>query len=116
MFDNGPKQRRRNGQVMRRMLSSAQLFAKRVEGCTVGVVAIDIAQQATQLLESRGINPAVFLKAVLSPGAELVEVPTGFRNPNDGDVKMSPFDHRLQRGEDFLVREIAGCTKKHQCV
>jgi len=35
MFDDGSKQRRRNGQVMCRMLSTTKLFAKRVKGCAV---------------------------------------------------------------------------------
>ncbi len=116
MFDNGTKERRRNGQVVRRMLSSAQLFTKRVKSGTVRVVAIDIAQQTTQLLEGCGVQSAVLFQTVLSPGAKLVEFPARFRDPDDRHIEASAFDQRLQCGKDFLVGEIAGGTKKDQRV
>ena len=71
-------------------------------------------QQAAELLEGRRIHPAVLFQAVFSPGAELVEVPARLRDSDDRHVEMPPFDHRLQRGKDFLVGQIAGCTEKDQ--
>ena len=91
-------------------------FAKRVEGCAVCVIAIDITEQAAQLFESCGIKPSVFLQAIFSPSAKLFEVPTRFRDADHRDIEVTAFDHRLQRGEDFLVGEIAGRTEEDQCV
>src|SRR5579863_4829883 len=116
MLDDRSKQRRRNGEVMRRMLSPAEFFAKRVKGCAASVITIDVVQQATQLFKGCSIESAVFFQAVLGPGAKLVEVPARFRDPDDGYLEMPAFDHRLQRGKDFLVGQVAGCSEKDQRV
>ena len=72
LFHDGLEQDRRNCQVVRRPLCVLELLAKRLERCRVLVVAINIAQQATQLFESRRIDSAVFLKAVAAPAPEVV--------------------------------------------
>ena len=56
LFHDEPEQRGRDGEVVRRPLRGAELFADGLKGCRVFVVAVDIAQQAAQLVESRGID------------------------------------------------------------
>src|SRR5882757_10073279 len=73
-----PEQHGRNREIVRRMLAGANLPPDRAEGSGVFVVAVDIAQQAAQLLEGRAIDAAVLLEAVIRTRPELVETPAGF--------------------------------------
>src|SRR5215831_8451990 len=78
LLDHGFKEHRGDGQVVCRSLRRAELFADRLEGRGVLVVAIDIAQQAAQLVEGRTIDSAVLLEAVVRPRSKLLEIPTCF--------------------------------------
>src|ERR1700722_14099160 len=101
---------------MRRPFRSVEFFAERLKSGRICVVAVYITQQAGQLVESCSVESAVFLEAILSPRAKLFKVPTGFCYPDHRDVEVTAFDHRLQRGKNLLVGQIACGTKKHQCV
>jgi hypothetical protein len=46
-------------------------------------------------------------EGVLSPGFELVEVPSGFGDADDGDVERASLDHGLEGGKDLFVGEVA---------
>src|SRR5215471_8419902 len=79
------------------------------------VVTVNITEQTAQLVPSRTINSsAVFFEAVSCPRSKLIETPTCLCHPDNRHVEVAPFDHRLQRRKDFLVGEIAGCTKEDQ--
>jgi hypothetical protein len=97
-------------------VGGAELFAESLKCRWVLVVAIDIAQQAAQLVERRGMESPVLLDAVTRSGLQLVEAPTGFRYPDDRHVKVTALRHRLQRWEYLLVGEIARRTEKDQRV
>src|SRR5438445_3679437 len=114
LFYNRTKQRGRDRQIVRRSLSAVDFLAERLEGRRVCIVAVDIPQQTAQLLESRSIDSAVFLEAVERPGSELVEVPASLGNADDRYIEMAAFEHRLQRGKDFLVGQIARCAEEDQ--
>ena len=101
---------------MRRPLGGAKLSADGLERRRVLVVAVDVAQQAAQRVERRGIEPAVLLEAVLGAGLELVERPAGLRHADDRHVEVAALHHRLQRGKDLLVREVAGRAEEHEGV
>ena len=58
----------------------------------------------------------MFLDAVARTGLEVVEVPIGLGHANNRHVKPPKFNHRLQRREDFLVREIARGAEKYQSI
>jgi len=76
LFNNQPEERRRDGEVMRWPLRRVQLLADGLEGSCVFIVAVNIAQQTAQLVESRRVDPsAVFLDAVSCPGSELIDIP-----------------------------------------
>lgn len=97
-------------------MGGAELFAESLKCRWVLVVAIDIAQQAAQLVERRGMESPVLLDAVTRSGLQLVEAPTGFRYPDDRHVKVTALRHRLQRWEYLLVGEIARRAEKDQRV
>ena len=101
---------------MRGMLRIAQLLAQRLEGRIVAVVAVDVMQQAAQLVPRCGIDPAVLFQTVFGAGFELVEVPAGFGDADHRHVEMAVLHHRLQRGEYLLVGKIAGRAEKDQRV
>src|SRR5882724_7845921 len=101
---------------MRRTMRVLELFAERRESRRVLVVTINVAQQADQLFESRRIDAAVFLQAIVRPRPKLIQIPSCFGYANHGYIKMSALHHRLQRRENFLVGQITGCTEEDQSV
>ena len=116
LLDDQPEQHRRDGQVVRRPLGGAERLADGLERRRVLVVAVDVAQQTAQGVERRGIHPSVLLEAVVGPGPELFEVPARLRHADDRHVEVAALHHRLQRGKDLLVREIAGRAEEHERV
>jgi hypothetical protein len=56
----------------------------------------------------------VVLKTRTRIVAQLVEVPTGFCDPDDGKIKLIALDQRLQSRKYLLVSEITGSTEKYQ--
>ena len=58
----------------------------------------------------------MLLERVFGAGFELVEVPAGLGDADDGDVEGAAFDHRLERGEDFFVGEVAGGAEEDEGV
>src|ERR1044071_7446159 len=93
-----------------------QLLAKHSEGRWILIVAVHIPQKADQLFKSGGIEPAMFLQAVLCASAKLIEIPSSFCDSDYWNVEVSSFHHRLQGREDLFVGEIAGGAKKNECV
>ena len=87
LFHDQPEQRGWDGEVVRRPLGGAEFLADGLKGCRVVVVAVDVAQQAAELVEGRGIEAAVFLDAVACPRPELVEVPAGLGHADDRHVR-----------------------------
>src|SRR6266436_6425883 len=93
-----------------------ELFVKRRERRRVLVVTVNVAQQTGQLFESRRIDSAVFLQAVVRPRAKLIQIPSGFGYTDHGYIKMSALHHRLQRRENLLVGQVTGCAEEDQRV
>ena len=58
----------------------------------------------------------MLFQAVLRPGLELVEVPSGLGDADDRNVQRAALNHRLQRREDLLVGKIAGGAEEDQRV
>ena len=99
---------------MGRPLGRPEFLADGLERRRIVVVAIDVAQQAAQLVESRGIDATVLFQAVAGPCPELIDGPAGLGHADDGHVKVAALDHRLQRREDLLVSQIAGRAEEDQ--
>ena len=108
LLDHPAEQDRWNREVVRRPLRGAELVPDRRERRAVAVVAVDVAQESAELVESGRVEPAVLLQAVLRPGLELVQVPARLRHADDRHVEVAALDHGLQRREDLLVGEVAG--------
>ena len=67
LLDDRPEQHWRDGEVVRRPLGGAEFLADGLERRRVLVVAVDVAQQAAQLVEGGGVEPAVLLDDCRSP-------------------------------------------------
>ena len=106
----------RNRQVVGRMLGGAKLLPDRLERGWILIVAVDIAQQAQEFLESGAIHTAVLVDAVGGPCAELIEIPALLCHADHRNIEVAAFHHRMQRREDLLVREIAGGAEKNESV
>jgi len=106
------EQARRDGQVIERALRGTQRGAELLKRGGVVVIAVHVFQQRGELGERVGVHAAaVFLQARPRAVAELVEPEAGLGDADDGHVQVTVLDHRLERREDFLVREIAGCAE-----
>src|ERR1700739_2333679 len=58
----------------------------------------------------------MFLQTVFRASAKLIEIPSGFGDPNHGGVEVPPLYHCLQRRENLFVGKIAGGTEKNECI
>jgi len=85
----------------------------------VGVVAVDVAQQARQAGEGLLVDLAlagVVLHALAGPLAQPVQVPARAGDPDDGHVQAVALDQAQQSREDLLVGEVAGGAEEHEGV
>ena len=98
------------------VLRSSELAAERLESRRVFVVPIHVLKQSAQLCERVTIQASVLLDAVLRPCAQLVEGPAGLGHADHRHIKVAALGHRLQRGKDLLVREIARGPEEHERV
>src|SRR5262245_42457409 len=100
---------------MRWALRRVELLADGLEGSSVFIVTVNIAQQAAQLVEGRRIDPrAVFLDAVLCPRPELFYIPTCLRYSDNRHIKVSAFHHRLKCRKNLFVSQVPGRTEKDE--
>src|SRR5262249_45340701 len=74
------------------------------------------AQEADELVERRGVEAAVLFQALFDVLAELLEVPTRLGHADDRDVEAAALYHRLQRGKDLFIGEIAGRSEEDERV
>src|SRR5262245_45018571 len=116
LVHNRLEQAGRDGEIVRRLLRRAKLLTEGLKRCRVLIVAVNIAQQTTQFFESGGLQPAMFLKAVMRPRPELVEIPTSFGHADDRHIQVSTLDHRLQCRENLFVGQIPSRTEKDQSI
>ena len=58
----------------------------------------------------------MLLNACAGPRLEPLYRVAGLRDADDRDIKMPPFDHRQERGEDLLVGEITRGPKEDEGV
>ena len=115
-LDDRAEEARRNRQIVRRMLRAAERLAKGDERRRVRVVAVDVVQESGQPGERRLVHAAELGEARARTLAKLIGGPARLRHPDDGHRQAAPADHALERGEDFLVGEIARGAEEHQRV
>ena len=97
-------------------LGVAKFGAKLGKGACVAVIAIDIPQKTEELFKRGLIDAAVLLEALFGAGFQLIEVPAGLGDADDRQVESLIANQPLQSRENLLVRQIAGCAKKHKCI
>src|SRR5215470_16900273 len=103
--------------TMTRALGVPELLADGLEGRSVLVVAVHVAEERGELGEGRRIDaPAVLLQAVLGARLELIQPPARLGHPDHRHVEVATLDHSLERGKDLLVREVASGPKEDQRV
>ena len=61
-----------------------------------------------------GIESAVVFHAILRALLELLQIPSGFGEPDDRDLQFPALGQLLQRGKNLLVRQVAGGTEEYQ--
>src|SRR5207247_1781879 len=106
----------RDGQVVQRPLGLAHRLFQPLVGGRVGVVAVDVPEQRHQPREGLLIEAPVLLDALPGPLPQLLQPPTRPGDADDRHVEVAVADHRLQRREDLLVREVAGGAEEDQRV
>ncbi len=116
LLDHLAEEDGRNGEIVCRPLGAPEFLAQCLEGRVIGVIAVDIAQQPAQFFPRGRVEPAVLLQAVFGARLELLQVPARLGHADHGHREMPALQHRLQRREDFLVREVARRAKENQCV
>jgi hypothetical protein len=56
----------------------------------------------------------MMLKTITSPRSKLIDRPTCLCHSDHGHIQMIALQHRLQRGEDFFIRQIARGSVKNK--
>ena len=116
VFSDGRKEAGWDGEVVERCLGVAQLLADLLEGVQVGVVAVDVAEQVHEFFKGVFVQAAVLFERVLGAGFEVIEVPAGLGDADDGNIEAFVLDEALQGGEDLFVGEIAGGSEEDEGV
>jgi hypothetical protein len=85
-------------------------------GIGIVVVAVDVLQLRGEAIEGDGIDATVLAKAAARTFAQLVEGHLAVGDADDRHAQVSRADQCLQRRKDHLVGEIAGRSKKDECI
>src|SRR5215471_742072 len=99
---------------MRRTPGVLEFLAQRLKRGRVLVIPGHVPEQAGQFGERCGIESAMSLQTVLRPCLQLVEIPVGLGHTDDRHVKIATLQHRLQRREDLLVRQVARGAEEYE--
>src|SRR6185437_2197509 len=116
IFGNRGEQAGRNGEVVERTMSLAELAAQSGEGFGIVIVAVDVAEKREELLEGVSIEAAMVFQALPGAVLELVKGPAGFGHADDREIESLIADEPLQGGEDLLVGQVACGAEKNQRV
>ena len=92
----------RDREIVQRPLRTSQNLAQLGEGRRIAVIAVHVLEQGRQLRERRLVQAAVRGDAVAGARLELVEIPSGFRNSDDGNVRLCRFTSACSAGKICL--------------
>ena len=96
VFDDGLKERGRDGKIMGGTFCVAEFFLYSVESGRVGVVAVHIAEQPAELAPCGVIEPAVLSERSLGAIFQLVEIPSRLGHADDRNGERAALHHGLQ--------------------
>ena len=114
LLQDKPEQSRRDGQVVHGTDTVAERLGQLIERGSVAVVAIDVRERRSKLVEDFAHESAAPLDALERAGAELIERPSRFGDRNDAPRQIPVQRHPVQCGKDLLVREIARRSVEHE--
>jgi hypothetical protein len=113
---NHAEQAGRNREIMHRPLRGSERLLERRESLGIVVVAIDIPHERREPRQSGGVGASVAFDALFCARPQLLDLPTGLGDADDGDIDPFVGDETQKRREDLLEREIAGSAEEHQGV
>ncbi len=116
LLDHWAEERGRYRQIVGGTLRVAERSFESLKGRRIAVIAVDVPEQAFELVERGRVEPAVLLEARLRSGVKLLEASAALGHADDRHFERAALDHRLQRGKDLLEGEIAGRAEKDHCV
>jgi len=108
------ERRRRNGQVIQRLLRAAEAGAEFLKRRGVVVVAVHELKQLHEFLEAVRINAALCFEAGASPRAKIVERERRTRDADDRLVEVMARDQPLKRRKDLLEGQVARRSEEHE--
>ena len=115
-LDDGPEHARRDRKVVQWPRGATERPAQAFIRLGRGIVTVNVLKPRRELRESARIDAAVLVQAVARTRQELIEGPVRPGNADDWQVEVTAANHRLQRREDLLVRQISRSTEEHQGV
>lgn len=99
---------RRDREIVKRVLGTAELFAERGVSGDGAVVAADVVEPLRELGEDCLVEGAAILDTLACACAKVIYGPLQPRDSDDGHLEMaSPF-HRVESGKYLLEDEVAG--------
>ena len=110
------EQARRNGQVEGRAHGATERLAQAVEGGRVLIVAGHVRQARDEPFVGGRVDAPVSREALADARAHLVEAPRLTRDRDDRHAQLIVPGHRLQRGKDLLIGQIAGGAEQDERV
>ena len=111
------EQARGDREIVQRPPRAIELTRDRVKRRAVAVVTVDVMQQREQPLErvlSDRIGVLAHARARVL--AKALQIPAGARDTEHRHRQSAVADHRIQRGEDLLIGQIAARAEEHQRV
>jgi hypothetical protein len=117
MFDYGPEQKRRDGEVESRSAGAPERIMQRRKCFFIRVFALHVAEKPIERFNGRRIYAAtVLIDAGARPFFELVEREIVARHADDGNIQGLAPNHGMQGGKDLFIGKIARDAKEYQRV
>jgi hypothetical protein len=114
-FNDDGKHRRRDGEIMQRMLHAPEGLAKAYEGVCLLVITIDVLQLLHKLGKDCLVDSAAELSEALPHSIpELCNGSAPLCHSDDRHSQMTALNHGLQGGKDFLECQVTGDSKQDE--
>ncbi len=114
-LDDRREERGRDGEVVRRALSTTQRLFYRRERVPVIIVALYIPEQGQKVLERAPvIDPTRLCDALRHTCLQLRQTPLRGGDTDHRNPQCASFCHCIERREDLLVGEITRHTEEYQ--
>ena len=102
--------------IVHRIARAAERFTQLLKSRGILIIAIDVLEQSDEFSEGSFVDAAMLRQAVAHPIANLVDVPSGFRDADHRHVQGAVLDHLLQRRKYLLVRQVSAGAEEDQSI